>query len=471
MNDRTKKRWWPLASLALAGGVVLLLLVTAFLETLRSDIGRVRRLPDGSTLSLRQVAFVATNSFTYSHRPGGPLARLLAPVLPNWARSRLGLLGGGGFGFSLEGTTNLLVVTVNRTAGSRQGSAIGRLCLFDDDGDVYDACWGANTLGMPDETVDGWQARAFPRRCRTIGLRFLATTETGAWTNAAEFEINNPFHAVYPQWQPERLPATKTNGNLSVTLREFQSGGRMADRPGGGDPKTAARKTRLVFSFAEDKADTENWRVQKLTLSDATGNNWFPYLDLAKQNLNWAQGGTVEFFGALWPSEQAWKLDVEVVRTSGFRREELWETTVVLPGPRMVSNLTNRWDYDGRSLRLMSLASPNTDHPGDLKWTAKWWGEDKDHVYSLALVLGGDQKGTRISVVGAVDQNGTTVNIVQHGSQDYATQAVFFTPGPDATKVRFTFASQRSRFVQFLARPEFVKDTGLEHEPGTSGKE
>src|SRR5436190_1755828 len=85
----------------------------------------------------------------------------------------------------------------------------------------------------------------------------------------------------------------------------------------------ALHKTRLVFSFAEDGLPMNNWRVQKLTISDATGNRWSPYLESVNQNFDRATNGMAEFFGALWPGENAWKFDVEFVRTAGFSADEL----------------------------------------------------------------------------------------------------------------------------------------------------
>ncbi|PYK02017.1 MAG: hypothetical protein DME23_02750 [Verrucomicrobia bacterium] len=127
------------------------------------------------------------------------------------------------------------------------------------------------------------------------------------------------------------------------------------------------------------------------------------------------------------------------------------------PALGQLADLTNNWQHDGATVQLVALASPNTDHPGQFKWTAKWWGEDKNKVYSLALKISPELKGHRLTVVRAVDQDGREVEIVQHGSQDNAEQAVFLKPPPESRQFKLTFALQRSRFVQFLARPDFVK--------------
>jgi hypothetical protein len=62
-----------------------------------------------------------------------------------------------------------------------------------------------------------------------------------------------------------------------------------------------------------------------------------------------------------------------------------------------------------------------------------------------------------------VDQDGREVEIVQHGNQDDVEQAVFLKPSPESRELKLTFAIQRSRFIQFLARPEFVKDNATNH--------
>ncbi|HSU52997.1 MAG TPA: hypothetical protein VLT36_02930 [Candidatus Dormibacteraeota bacterium] len=320
---------------------------------------------------------------------------------------------------------------------------------------IFDACWGANTLGLPGETTHGWQVRAFPRRTRTIGLRFLSMLPDGEWTNVADFHIPNPAYAEYPQWQPVPLPNTQTDGNLEVTLREFQSGARMGRARGTGNAANAARKTRLVFSFAQHGQESKDWRAQKLTISDATGNNWFPYLDLLKQDFNWATNGTIEFFGALWTGEQAWKLDLEVTRTSGFDPEELWDTEVPLPGRGALLNLTNTWEHDNQTVHLVAVGSPDREDSGDFRWVAKWWGEDKDKVFSLAIKVSPEKKGQKLTLIRAVDQDGNDVKLVELRNQEYCEQAVFFKPSDEATNLHLKFALQRSRFVHFTARPDF----------------
>ena len=77
-------------------------------------------------------------------------------------------------------------------------------------------------------------------------------------------------------------------------------------------------------------------------------------------------------------------------------------------------------------------------------------------VYSLALKVSPELKDHRLSVARVLDQEGREVEVVQHGNQDYPQQALFLKPVEAARELRLTFALQQSRFVQFLARPEFA---------------
>ena len=420
-----------------------------------SDIDKTHRLADGSTLVLKEAVLTSSN-YNYRYRSGGKVVQWLAPILPPSIQQRFSPVSGS-LGWSpAHGETNLILTTINRSKGKNRSSTLARLQLFDDQGNQYDACWGASTLAVGDVTVHCWRVQAFPRRSRMLGLRFLASQQRGGWTNVATLRVRNPGFGDYTQWQAERRPIEKYDGSLGVTLVEFQSGLPLErDRRSG---HLAARMNRLVFSFAENGVPSDHWRIQKLTFSDATGNHWSPYLDFIEQSFSWATNGTAEFFGALWPGEQAWKVRLETLRAAGFTPEDLWEVPLTLPAARMVNTLSNSWDRDSVRVKLVGLASPETDHPGEFKWTAKWWGAEKSKVYSLALSMHSAVKGKRVSFVRCMDQDGAAVKLMSHQNQDFDKQAIFLRPRSSATDLRLTLALQSSRFVEFLARPEFVTE-------------
>jgi hypothetical protein len=433
----------------LAIGAMLFALVTSS----TSGGSRIQKLADGSMLEIRQVTLAS--DFQYKHQSGPRLLRLVEPILPTFIKNRLAL-SSGSFGFGSDGNTNLFVITVNSSQAQGRWSDLGsRLVVFDELGNSHDGCWGASTLGMPGEVVHGWQIHAFPRRSKTLGLRFLSQGTNSRWEVAAEFQIPNPAMRNHSQWTPEPWPVTRSDGDLEVTLREFQAGAPFDFRGKAGDEKTAPRQTHAGFELRQAGQSATNWTIQKITISDASGNRWSPFLGYG---LGSVTNGILEFAGALWPGENAWKLDVEFVRTSGFTPDELWESpSIPIPTAGVATNFNARFQHDGATVELVGLASPQTDHPDPFKWIAKYWGdEDKTKIVSLAVRISPALDKRRLKLLRAVDQNGRDARQVEHRNEDHAEQAFLLNPDDGATTLKLIFALQRSRFVQFIARPQFI---------------
>src|SRR6266480_1160133 len=207
------------------------------------------------------VAVVATALFLLTRGPesGAGLVQRLPDALKKWlVPQQTGSVGWD------NGDINLFVITVNRNPAANWSSQLSRLVVFDEQTNLYDAALGASTLGNPNEYVHGWWIRAFPRRSKTLGLRFIGEN-ANHWTTAAQFKIPNPAFAVYPQWTPESRPITKTDDDLSVTLNEFQAGMPVQHDKTRADENSVARKTRIRCSFSQrGLAVDSNWRVQKL---------------------------------------------------------------------------------------------------------------------------------------------------------------------------------------------------------------
>ena len=439
---------------------VLLFALLVFLVRRSSDPARnrIQHLVDGSTFELRQ-ATLATN-FVYSYRPGNRLQQFLRPVVPEFIKGRFWPSGNASFSSGSTGATNLWIVTLHRHSAQPAPLSPARLSVFDEEGNTYDAAWGANTLGFPTETVNGWQIQAFPRRTRTLGLRFWATKADRTWTNVAEFRIRNPAFGRYPHWRAEAIPASKEDGDLQVTLGEFKSGlpSPFRQEDFRWDNHTVPRKTRLALDFAQHGQTVTNWQVQKLTISDTTGNRWSPFLVRRAQGLSWTTNGVVDLFGALWPGEHAWKLEFECNRTSGFDAAEVWQSSPIqIPIVGVDTNLNASFERDGIRVQLCGIAAPQAEHPEPFKWIAKYWGnEDKDKIISLGIRITPAIDNRRLRVVRVVDQDEHEAELIEHRNEDYSQQAILLKPPQGARELKFTFVLHRSRFVEFLARPTFT---------------
>jgi hypothetical protein len=283
----------------------------------------------------------------------------------------------------------------------------------------------------------------------------------GVWTNGAEFQVPNPLSRNFPQWTPEPLPLTKHAGSLAITLEEFSTGLRETPSPAPGQPPAppsafAPRKTRVKFSCTENGTISKDWKIQKLSIADATGNEWPPNFGRAFSNPNWITNGTVEFLGRLWPGENAWKLRLEVVSAVESASNDVWEIPLALPGAGSVTDLTNRWEREGVQVQLAALGSPGTDLPAEFRGASSQ-GAETNGVYTLAWKMNPVTPERGVKLAGGLDQNGKEVRVVFQSDEGSTNHTAFFRPEEGATAVRLRLALTRKHFVEFIARPDFVK--------------
>ncbi len=181
---------------------------------------------------------------------------------------------------------------------------------------------------------------AVPRRSRVLQCDVYSATGP-----VAQISFPNPLHARFPQWQPEALPAVKHAGDLEIRLDEVLNGIHVsgtnffgADGSRGALYQTLA-KGRDVFtvfgvSLAVPKESGESWVLQGAELSDATGNvlrSSLPGLDMA--GIRTEAPARTKFNatlrGTLWPDEAAWRIRLEIKRSSGFGTQPVQTTRVV----------------------------------------------------------------------------------------------------------------------------------------------
>jgi hypothetical protein len=277
-----------------------------------------------------------------------------------------------------------------------------------------------------------------------------------SWETVAEFHIKNPLWSSYPVWVPDPLPTTRLAGDLSVTLTEFRTGLSIED------PAKAARTNETIVTRASlqatqgDKA-SPNWQAKMVEISDASGNRWAPFLQPesltpagSQYDLSWV--------GGLWPGEPAWRLRFEFSRTAGFAPEELWTVRGLrVPQPTEILTLDNSTTNQAATLSLVAFTGADADQPGDLKWLMEK-GEPRLSIRAAPVL-----EGWRLSLVSIVDDHRRPVDT--HPSADWGWtkgQLVFgLKLQPGAASVDCTFALHQSRFVEFLARPEFPNQSDL----------
>jgi hypothetical protein len=413
-------------------------------------------LPDGSLLQLISISF--TNGPHYYKGKGVTGWReKLAIMLP---RPALGLLGWSlsGGSMTIDGRangTNLAAFTICQMADKNnfQFFANTHLQVFDDLGNTFDGGAAMGTMGSfggrNSYRVDGWTPPAFPRRGRTIGFRYFEKINE-TWQPVAEFVFPNPAVENYPTWTPEAIPATKSDGDLSVTLERLQSGLSKADWARAAASNEVA-VTEATFHLTQAGHAANDWRPVSVNISDATGNDWLAnaYYVTVKHE---ADSDSPAFDGALWPGEAAWKLRCEFSRVTNFAPEEIFTfSNIPMPGATDVNLLDNSTNIAGTKLQLVAITGESAEQPGNLKWSTV-----KKYV-NISVRTDPSEWGKRLTLLKITDESGREAEV--HRDYDWGgpERVYAFKPLDGAKEVSFTFAYHQSRFVEFLAKPEFFR--------------
>jgi hypothetical protein len=432
-------------------------------------------LPDGSVVRIVGVTY-GTNHFL-----GRPLARFVAHM-PAGAQGVLQRLLGSQAVLRASATTfepSLIVWLARATNNAATSPNSGYLSAFlsdssgfisGDSAPVY--VWWSN----PQQ----WEFQVFPRRDPVIVLNFFYHNPTGGVTRCGSLPFANPLRGNFPRWQPEALPATRRAGEVAVTLDKVSTGhdGNTSYRSveGGGE----------VIQFGTNRADGRNetvcavhlhsltntnevWVVADEEVSDATGNRarnmtlgWGSSEDgyfalrtgwgrwgrwwRARRGIGSSEDGYFTFGPGLWPNESAWKLRCEIKRAKGFAAGETFSFRDV-PLGRL--DETNRlgWttNFAGVTVTLDYVVrrAPNTNS----SWSSRSLSQAQFSTAGLT-------NGVHLDLVSARTDTGTKLDSPSWSSGGNLRSYSFRNLPRDARTADFTFAVQRSLWVEFVVKPE-----------------
>lgn len=178
-------------------------------------------------------------------------------------------------------------------------------------------------------------------------------------------------HARAPAAPVDTLPVSRAVGDLQLTFTDL----RVVPPPPGGDGSdpNEATWTRLTFKYDWGGRPMREWVTQKITVTDPAGQTYSPRrlsTTLRKDE------GQISFGGPAWPTNQPWKIRIELARTSAVQRYEFWEAyrpdeilTVrglrVPSAGQVVASGQVGTAQDAR-VQLLGLASGGTKLPGGL---------------------------------------------------------------------------------------------------------
>ena len=102
-----------------------------------------------------------------------------------------------------------------------------RVRLEDEDGQAVEIGAFSFRIGIGADQLQVLQAPAFPRRGKELMLKIdgrLRNNPMGPLTRLATLRLPNAAFGNYPQWTPEPMPQTRTNGDLVGTLVSAHTG-------------------------------------------------------------------------------------------------------------------------------------------------------------------------------------------------------------------------------------------------------
>jgi hypothetical protein len=323
--------------------------------------------------------------------------------------------------------------------------------------------------------IYGFALRAYPRWDKETILRVRPYRGSAS---KGQFIITNPAPATFPDWTPEPLPTTKSDGNLEVTLTKLVAGATTPSWRGGSLTPTndpANQCVHLNFTFRQNGQSMTNWNPWPVQTTDASG-NWSRGLIYAYPTngvrqiwgrmISGAYIPPPEHYGmdgyyfqpGLWPN-QPWKVRLEFIQRSGFSDDEIVTFTNIPVRKGSQQDADDEWTWDasntnftfiaqgnanGVHLKLLPpLLVPDKNSPGQNKYVSVIIGADPNF----------DPKGMNLTVVSATDDQGR--NISSPFGSPWAGHYSLNLPSvhDDIKSLNLKLALHKSRFVEFTVKP------------------
>jgi hypothetical protein len=318
--------------------------------------------------------------------------------------------------------------------------------------------------------IQGFRLLAFPRWDRETILRAEPYRGT---PSQEQFVITNPVPGTLVDWTPEPLPATKSAGDLEVTLTRLIAGAPVPYREGSSRAPTndpANQCVHLDFSFRVNGQPTTNWQAWPVQTTDAAG-NWSRGLiySYPKNGINPSYPDRIHptfppesdgyyYQPGLWADEAEWKVRLEFIQRFNFSDDETVTFTnlPVKTGSQQDADEEWTWEAGNTNFPCIVEATVNGVHlrllPLLLVSDANSPGQKR-----IGVIIGADPpfnpKGMNLTVVDATDDQGREmwspfgVPWAGHYSLDLPNVH------DDVKTLDLKLALHKSRFVEFTVKP------------------
>ena len=393
------------------------------------SIDKTVRFSDGTTMTLKAVTYGKEHRYLR-----GNFKKRLVLLLPEKLRRKYASRDG-----VMESRREALVFWLERKgAGPPQPDP--QLVLCDSSGLGVCGGWSMMRIGTTGSAVEGWMHEYWPRRERTFTLRIY---ERGMRypeaTNVGEFTIRNPAFREYPVWKASPPPVSARQEDITVTLVDLVSGvGRGANKWKPARNPTVST-TRAGFRVERNGRATEEWYIASVEASDATGNV------IADQRSTSVERGLVyaELQPHLWPAETGWKLRVGFSQASNFVSSESWTLRGLPLDGRRITNRIAFTNAEGVVLQYMGQARTHSF-------------KEEHHFNFRVIPARDDYRVTLVSVVDDQGKPGTGEPSFESPREWTFARDV----STNATSVDLTVALHRTRYFDFLVRPQVVGTNG-----------
>jgi hypothetical protein len=401
------------------------------------------RLADGTVLRLEAVT-------------RGPVHRVV--VGPNWQRllawlpfPALRKLSSDAV-HEVRGTApNSLIFWTSQAAGPHEINLGAE--VINERGDFYstnpqDAALVGNRLLL------GFEAPVVSRRGKRLGLRLAVDWGPNV---AGELLTDNRWPGPFPSWRPERLPITKQNGQLRVTLTSLTTHFEVLHSTTTTFPDIPAFSEAYLQCTWHGRPSSD-WLPVGVTLRDPTGN----LLTLSGSTQGW-RGDKLDysFSPTFWADEPIWKLRLELVpcTPASINPADLWSIpSLPIPPRNVYSRTAARFSRHGVTVRIRDIAGLGV-------WERLGHGHVSSPGTTVHLKSNLPVRGLHLLLIRAVDDRGRSVSRVDDwgfttqppgtDSTDASDGEHSFElrPAPGAKSVKLLFALVKSRFVEFVVRP------------------
>jgi hypothetical protein len=319
-----------------------------------------------------------------------------------------------------------------------------------------------NSYGGGSNEIVGVEFDSFPRRSGKFFLRIQEfVPNTGQVMNEKRFVLTNPARGPFEKWEPEALPATKTDEDLSVTLTKLVAGAALPYQRNQDDPSDGMNKgVAATFTIQRNGSPVTNWQLVSVEASDATGN----HANSGVAQSSWQDNQDSVFIQAgLWPDEPAWKTRLQFSQQSDFASNELWSVANL---PLEAGNQQDFWNFnnnfnDRRSNTNKPVAEADVNGYHLKIYPAKLFSDQQQgngpvdgglHIQvtpsfsagmGLTLIKVADNQG------GEIQNNGSGTS--GNGRSTFYSYQLHDLGG--LTNLNVTLALHRDRFVEFIVKP------------------